>query len=276
MPKQGRRHGTRSCHVGGCRRPECVEANRQYLHAYWLERKAYVPRKEELVDPARAIAHIEALRAKGMGRGPIAEAAGMLKSSIWYLDHGVRTSIRADTERRILAVRFEPRAIPATGTMRRLQALSALGFTFDDIGTRVGIAAGTVGQIARGMRVIVTHTTADSVAKVYAELSMSVGPSDRARNRAVSKGWAPPLAWDEDTIDDPGAEPAGVPSRPTHLRSYGLDLDEWLFLVRAGELPERAAERCGVQLTTVDRLARRHGRAAEYVAALHYNERAVA
>jgi hypothetical protein len=36
VPRRPRRHGTRSCYVGGCRRPECCEA----ANAYARERRA--------------------------------------------------------------------------------------------------------------------------------------------------------------------------------------------------------------------------------------------
>lgn len=39
-PHQGRRHGTRSCYVAGCRLPECVQANRDYAREWqWLKRQ---------------------------------------------------------------------------------------------------------------------------------------------------------------------------------------------------------------------------------------------
>lgn len=34
-----RRHGTRSCYVGGCRRPECIEANRAYMRRWFKEHR---------------------------------------------------------------------------------------------------------------------------------------------------------------------------------------------------------------------------------------------
>lgn len=62
------------------------------------------------------------------------------------------------------------------------------------------------------------------------------------------------MAWDEDGIDDPEAVP------DLGDRRRGVDLDDWLHLVRGGESPERAAERCGVKLTAVSRAAHRAGR----------------
>jgi hypothetical protein len=36
---------------------------------------------------------------------------------------------------------------------------------------------------------------------------MTPGPSDYYRNKARGLGWAPPLAWDDDLIDNPQAKP---------------------------------------------------------------------
>jgi hypothetical protein len=78
--------------------------------------------------------------------------------------------------------------------------------------------------------------TARAVCALYDELWDQPPPegthrdkiaASRARNRAAAHGWPPPLAWDDDTIDDPDVVP-----NPT-----GADLDvveSWL----AGYPPE--------------------------------------
>ncbi|WP_295694431.1 hypothetical protein, partial [Lapillicoccus sp.] len=53
------------------------------------------------------------------------------------------------------------------------------------------------------------------VRQVYDRLSMTPGPSPTARARAAARGYAPPLAWDDDTIDDPRALP-DLGDHPTH------------------------------------------------------------
>jgi hypothetical protein len=68
---------------------------------------------------------------------------------------------------------------------------------------------------------VLLRTTADAITRVYDELSMTVPQDDEAgrspragrihdrqRRLAARRGWAPPLAWDDDTIDDPAATPA--------------------------------------------------------------------
>jgi hypothetical protein len=47
------RHGTRSCYVLGCRRPECFEANRVYMRDYMRRRRAGVVVAERKGDDGR-------------------------------------------------------------------------------------------------------------------------------------------------------------------------------------------------------------------------------
>lgn len=81
-------------------------------------------------------------------------------------------------------------------------------------------------------------------------------------DRSARAGWAPPMAWDDETIDDPAASPANGMDR-----KRGVDLDEWLHLVRSGEHPDRAARRCGVSLNTVEVAAHRAGRTSDFTRA---------
>jgi hypothetical protein len=270
MSKRGRARGTRSCFMTKCGHVECREAQRTYLADYYQLTKPYLGGTAN-VDPARAIEHIQALRDGGMGYDAIARDAGLRKNTVRYIAVGMRADgIRPDTERRILAVTRRPEWLDATGTQRRVRALAALGHSFDKIAAEVGLHHRTVSKIACGRHETVRRETAERVAHLYNAWSMTPGPSSRVRGYAIAKGWAVPLAWDDDAIDDPAARPAEASTSGRQA----ADLDEWLFLVRSGENPVRAAERCGVLLTTIDRFARRHGRAAEYVAALHYGEAA--
>ncbi len=94
--------------------------------------------------------------------------------------------------------------IDATGTRRRLQALAVLGWTAAAIGERMGdLSARHVQTLIT--RELVHRRTAAQVAAVYEQLSGTPGGSSITRSRAVAKGWAPPLGWDEGQIDDPAA-----------------------------------------------------------------------
>lgn len=97
------------------------------------------------------------------------------------------------------------RVVSSVGTIRRLQALGAAGWTFRDIAPRAGLSSKSLTDIMTRPTAYVANARA--IEKVYDELSMKQGPSKTALGRAKRKGWAPPLAWDEDTIDDPDARP---------------------------------------------------------------------
>lgn len=100
----------------------------------------------------------------------------------------------------------QSRRIDATGTARRLRALVAIGWTFDDLAHQLGYASkGSLRNITA--RRYVSPATEKRVRALYDRLSMTHGPSSRSRAIARGRGWAPPLAWDDDSIDDPAAEP---------------------------------------------------------------------
>lgn len=146
-----------------------------------------------------------------------------------------------------------PTKVSTTGAIRRLRALATMGWSLQDVATEMGVELGSsVGGLSQ--RETITRTVHDRIAAAYDRLHTKPGPSPRSRRYAQREGWAPPLAWDDDTIDDPNAKPnLGEAAR-------GLDLDEWWFLVQGGEYAERAALRCGVTIDAVERAAHRAGR----------------
>lgn len=106
--------------------------------------------------------------------------------------------------RQVLGVRY---AIDATGTQRRIQALMALGWRAVDIATECGWVTGEAVHELLKRRSYVERTTAATVRAAYDRLSMTPGPSSLTRRRAARNGWPPPLAWDDDGLDDPDAQP---------------------------------------------------------------------
>lgn len=99
-----------------------------------------------------------------------------------------------------------PRRMDARGTIRRIQALYAIGWTAQDIGTAAGLSnPRRVRAIANQARV--GHDMAAAIDRAYRALCMKPGPSAVNRERAKIEGWAPPLAWDDIDHDD---SPAGL------------------------------------------------------------------
>lgn len=138
----------------------------------------------------------------------------------------------------------EERAIPATGTRRRLRALMAIGHTSKTIAAECGWGSGeAVLEVTK--RAWVQQKTADTVAEVYERLSMTPGNSAGTRHRAASKGWIPPLGWNDiDHDPDVGQEVAlcRVSDCANHRRSKGYCDKHYRKWLRYGN-PEGAARR---------------------------------
>lgn len=112
------------------------------------------------------------------------------------------------------------RTVDAIGAHRRLQALMALGWSRQDFGARLGVTNDAVREWMRNPRI--EQDTHDRVVALYEELSMKLPPAttkgerivvSRSRAYAARNGWPPPLAWDDDKLDEPKAKPARIAIR---------------------------------------------------------------
>jgi transcriptional regulator len=174
------------------------------------------------VDAEPVRRHVNELRAAGLGKRRIAALSGVSNATIQHLLRGnpgsgrPRTArIRPDIARALLAVRpgldtlADSAAVDTIGTRRRVQALMCLGWSQREQADRVGIDQRTFSAINTYDRI--AASTARAVRDLYDELSMTVAPSSQgsnyARTYAKKRGYAPPLAWDDDSIDDPKARP---------------------------------------------------------------------
>lgn len=124
-----------------------------------------------------------------------------------------RTDLRAKWRRqKIQQLTHTPGVVDPTGTVRRLRALYALGWTWDELGAHLGGGRNRAHRIAheRDTSRGVLRETAIKVAEMYEQLCMTRPEgwiADRARGAARRNGWPPPLAWDN--IDDPKEKPRG-------------------------------------------------------------------
>lgn len=132
-------------------------------------------------------------------------------------------------KQRILdAHRGTPRRVPALGTLRRIQALHAIGHTGPEIAAAAGLSIGTLRSIQHHASTTVHRGTAEAVTATYDRMSMTRPNgrySERARRAAERKGWPPPLAWDNP--DDPDEQPTDWQwrERSHHDSSRATDLD---------------------------------------------------
>jgi hypothetical protein len=117
----------------------------------------------------------------------------------------------------------------------------------------------------------VLAATARAAATLYDEL-WDVPPAtdshrtrqsaSRARNHAAARGWPPPAAWDDDTIDDPAAGPAEGWQRPAQITLTYL-LEDAQELLAQGHTRDQAAQRLEVSRDSLNTaLARARRRAS--------------
>jgi hypothetical protein len=246
-------HGTNACYNEGCRRPECTAAHREVQRHQ--RRMAAYGRWDPWIPADKVRAHVRGLMAQGVSFRRTAHEAGVSYWTVERLLYGDSSgpppkNIRKDTGLRLLAVQAtadlvsDVASIDSTGTVRRLQALGCVGHAQADLAERLGVRPDHLGRIRRTGSV--SAGLARAVAALYDEL-WDVHPqgntADRARLAAKRFGWVSPLAWDDDTLDDPEAVPdLGEAAKGPSAREDVCDL------LGAGESVEHVAARVGVSV----------------------------
>jgi transcriptional regulator with XRE-family HTH domain len=256
---------SRACYIRGCRRPECKQADYEYMSRIRLDHHRGQRRRTDARQTRR---HIEHLLAANWTQAQIARAAGLSHRTICDVLHGAPI-VANRTELAILSIPIGPapldgRDVDGTGSMRRIQALVAIGWSLAQLAPRLGFYVTDLGLIANGHRPYVRATTADAIVRGYRQLARTPGPSTRARNDAARKGWHGPAAWDDDTIDDPDAAPDLEQPEPELNRNELAELrrQEVLHLAGFDVPPEEIAARLGIGFTTVTGILRDQRRAA--------------
>jgi len=272
-------HGTRVCYiVDKCRCDLCRAANNMAARVH-RERHLYAQYDPEkyaaYVDASGALAHIRTLQAAGLGWKTVAQRAGLSASVIYPLIYGKadrnggkpRTKVRKATRTAILAVPVpapeELRAgqrIDPTPTLNRVRALMRIGYSMNHIAREAGVDHQVIRYLrSRPSTSVRTH---NAVRAAFRRLGMTPNAptewrakiaANRSISRAIAEGYPSPLDLDDDGyIADLDADDV--------QRSWGVDLNEWLHLVRGGEDVARAAERLGVAIKAIEKRAYRDNR----------------
>ncbi len=233
-------HGTRAAYVlDRCRCLPCSKANAT-AETQRERQKAY-GRYDKYVDAEPVRAHVLALGDQGMGLKRVAKAADVSTGTLSKLVFGVYADtgtgggrngegkrVRQPSKRmlrttadKVLAVQLalaDGAQIDATGTTRRVRALVALGWSQSKIAERLGVQRSNF-HLASGARPTVLVSTAAAVVRLYDEWSMTLPPqaghrdkiaASRARTYAAKRKWLPPLALDDDRIEDPTYKPGSL------------------------------------------------------------------
>jgi transcriptional regulator with XRE-family HTH domain len=287
-----RAHGTRARYAHGpgpgkgpgCRCGDCTAANRaaETKRSHAIRYGRWQP----YVDAAPVREHLDALFAAGIGRRRVGELAGVSSGSLSKILYGARgrppsRRVRPQTAAAILAVKPGPEQlapgalVDITGTRRRAQALVATGWSQARLAGELGLTPANFCAMLRGDQV--TAATAQAVGGLYDRLWNQPPPehdqrtriaASRARHHAEREGWVPPLAWDDDQIDDPDSRPAEGWKRPARTRRTSAELaeDAQELIRRQGYTREHAAGRLGVSLSNLEQAISRASRAERHAA----------
>jgi hypothetical protein len=221
--------------------------------------------------------HIRAvMAATGITANAFANVAGVEWMTVGAVLDGTRPTIRTASAGKLMAVTAETveasaqdARVDAAGTRRRLQALAVQGWSVREVSRRSGTDNNVLSQVRSGEKTVVAVKTRRAVAAVYDKLAATEPPlgtrpektaAGRNRSAAQRMGWLSHWAWDDDTIDDPAAQPAEGHHRPGR-RLSGADLAaEVRELLSFGLSRADAADRLGVTLAAAEKALERYPR----------------
>lgn len=144
--------------------------------------------------------------------------------------------------------------VSVIGPGRRLRALCAIGWPQAELSRRTGIPKSTVSHLVRGDIDRTSRRNAVLIHDLYDRLCMTPGPSQWQRTCAKKLGWSPPLAWDDDTIDDLNANPDRGEARRVSWSERYRELRDELGLNN-----DQIAARMGIKLNSLIVQLDRHG-----------------
>jgi hypothetical protein len=253
-----------------CRLPECVERFNT-----WQRNRARAVAAgtwQPFIDATPVREHLLKLYAAGFTIQRVSDRTGIDWNTVrLYTQPAVkqgRGMIRQTTvevQAKILAIPVEPvlpGRVDPTGTRRRIQALSAIGWPLKELGPHIGIQPDHVRRVLTRTQQVY-GATAQATIEAYERLRRSkprrYGVSDigvgRALRNAKQHKWAPPKYWDQHpgAIDDPHFEPM---YRVTRRELIAQDA-HWV-MTTAGLDRAAAAERLGVDKSYIDHAFRDH------------------
>lgn len=234
-------HGHRATYVlDRCRCLPCCHA----ASVYELERtKRNAYGRSNLVDAQPVREHMAGLMAAGIGLKRVVEVSGVAQGVLWKLIYGKnggtpsRRVTRATAHRLLTLDPADPTLLAdgakviSAGTTRRLQALTCLGWSTGRLAVEAGLDRQRLDAAINGRAVVMS--TVRAVNALYERLWNQPPPAkdqrerisvSRSIRRAADAGWAPPLAWDEESIDDPQAAPLDVGQAGDDVDELAVDL----------------------------------------------------
>lgn len=250
------RHGMATCRRYGCDRSECRNAESRRKKLSDIERSRGITSR---IPADEAAAHARRLVACGVPPKEISERSGVSVSSVRNLIAGRMERMERANAEAILGLPIpkgdyeatEEMLCDATASRRRLQALGVCGFPRLILAREIGISSHVVGDIRDGRQDRVLLSTHRAIESVY-DRWWNADPKQfgarecevtLTKKRAAREHWAPPAAWDEETIGDPTAKPVVSTGEPQYVAL--VEDAQWL-VSEYGYTHKEAAERLGV------------------------------
>lgn len=270
-------HGTSTAYVvDRCRCRACIDAS---TAASNVRSRAQVFGRYDSgrVDAEPVREHMRMLMVEGISLKRMSKLTGLSLSTVTATLYGrgerghkpyARTSQGTATKLLALKPGLEHmaagRVIDSTGTHRRLQALVTIGWSQSRLGERLSILPSNM------VKLMASHQTtagrARQVIALYDQLwnqpqtghdQRSRISANRSKSYATTRGWAPPMAWDDATIDDPATTPnLGDPTNKTMARLENIE-----HMLRDGTAWWEIATRLGLTTTTLETFCYRNNRA---------------
>lgn len=262
-PRQPLVHGTRSAYTNhSCRCDACRTANSTSQAKTRL--KKFYGTYDKYVDAKEVRNQLLVLLGSGLSLAQIARATGISRQGLGRILAGHTTRALRTSAEKIRAVPADPLVaggpdlkVPAVGAVRRLQALGAIGYTMVDLAGRLGVDRINIDRYLRGRWRRMPHKFHADVCALYEQLWNRPVDNHRAKSMASAKGWAPPMAWDDDTIDDPSA----VPELGAKVRIRDRQFEDLVWLLESGCGWAEACSRAGyASMHAVKRAAAHAGR----------------
>lgn len=247
----------------------------------------------------------DSLTDAGVSPRQISQTIGVLETAVAQMGARRRAGetpvLRHSTRKAIVAMAANPPEsmwVPSCGPARRLQALSAVGWSMAEVARHVDIPTSTLHALRSQITSKTRRALAEQVKDVY-DLLWNQTPTGepraigRSRNTAKAQGWAPPLMWDDEALDDPDARAwteqdywvecgqcdgtghvRGAEHRkcracdglglrePKPSKANAIDVEEVRLLAEAGSNWDDLAERLGVVRDSLYARLSRDGEAA--------------
>jgi len=202
------KHGLYTTYVNQkCRCELCRMANTN--HCRHRRRQVAYGLADTHVPIDKAQAHLKALQAEGFSVNRLVELSGVNRGTVCAVLYGNAKRIRQSNFDGIMRVRGDAgernlKSVPSFPAVRRLQALCAIGFSFNYQANYLGMKIQNIWNILQ--RDSCHPDTIARIAEMYEALAYT-RPAPRSQqdkagitkalNRAKKFGYAPPMAWDD-------------------------------------------------------------------------------